>query len=377
MTEYQRRIAATKIGKAMAWEYAAFRNYKTIEDHIWEAYAEGKTHPDLMSYTGSLAGKPAIVLGSGPSLDSAVPYLKDWEGAILCGPTQALVLRYAGITPSHLFLVDPMNTPKQMGMGVIPWKDTMLVTTPTVNPYIVEGWEGERAYFRIINPAADIERHITDMALTWTQFVEKYKPKGEDPVWLYMADEQTIFADSVLTNVYARSEALHPAKDRLGIRQQIMHAGCTPNIAILVAAHVFRADPIFLVGVDNGFVRGLYRAVNYAVEEGPSWRMLPRGDVSAHPEKEKVFKCNGVATVPQLFFYNRLLLNMVACSEPADMCVIEAARPGDYGIAGILPKADIADVVKMQGLGFKRLRQPRRQRMALYQRWQEEWKNVG
>ena len=105
--------------------------------------------------------------------------------------------------------------------------------------------------------------------------------------------------------------------------------------------------------------------------------MLPRGDVSAHPEKEKVFKCNGVATVPQLFFYNRLLLNMVACSEPADMCVIEAARPGDYGIAGILPKADIADVVKMQGLGFKRLRQPRRQRMALYQRWQEEWKNVG
>ena len=49
--DHHARVAKTKIGKMMAWEYAAFGNYEIIESDIWEAAgSEGAIHPDLSKY---------------------------------------------------------------------------------------------------------------------------------------------------------------------------------------------------------------------------------------------------------------------------------------------------------------------------------------
>ena len=383
MKDHHARVAKTKIGKMMAWEYAAFGNYEIIESDIWEAAGtEGAIHPDLSKYKDKYKDIPAIILGSGPSLDNSVQYLREWEGLILCGPTQALILKFHGIDPTHIVVLDPGNNPNQLGLypaedGVVSaleWPKTTLLAPPIVNPYVTKFWPGPRVYFRVVSMTADLDRHIMDMGLTWDEYVEKYKPKGENPAYFYIPDEHTIFFNSVLTNVYARSEALWTPKGR-GIQQQVAHAGSTPNTAVMIAGHVYGCRPIFMVGCDNGFTRGKGRATGYSVTPGPEWEMIPatspHQDGTAHPEvvAGMEFEWAGVKTVPQLWFYQRLLVHMTVSSTPNDLFVLEAAHNGEYGVNDFFPQVEVADVVKWQGKGFGDLFEPRAERKRKFIEW--------
>ena len=80
------------------WTRFAARSYHEIEKRFKVKNCDYNQLPH---------GKgPAIILGSGPSLDDTVPYLKDWKGAILCSTSQLAVCEANGIIPTYVVLID-------------------------------------------------------------------------------------------------------------------------------------------------------------------------------------------------------------------------------------------------------------------------------
>ena len=75
---------------------------------IWQRYKEHAASDMPKGEPGSKG--PAIVIGSGSTLDKALPRLKDWEGAIICSPSHLSTLVYHGCEPDYLLLLDPRGT---------------------------------------------------------------------------------------------------------------------------------------------------------------------------------------------------------------------------------------------------------------------------
>jgi CMP-N-acetylneuraminic acid synthetase len=93
--------------------------------------------------------KPALIIGSGPSLDAALPLLKNWEGGSFCSTSQGSTLLYYGHEPTHMVAYDINTNPKEFE-----WADTwanrrtVLVTHPGMFPGTIDYWPGKRMYFK-------------------------------------------------------------------------------------------------------------------------------------------------------------------------------------------------------------------------------------
>jgi len=87
--------------------------------------------------------KNCFILGSGPSLDKSIQYLKDWEGGIICTPSHALTLMYYNIEPTYILILDPFS--RYMELEGIDWSKTKtkLIIHPGVNPDIISNWPNE------------------------------------------------------------------------------------------------------------------------------------------------------------------------------------------------------------------------------------------
>jgi hypothetical protein len=73
--------------------------------------------------------KPALIIGSGPSLDTALPLLKDWKGATFCSTSHASSLIYYGHEPSHMIAYDINTRPfEQEWVDTWEGRKTVMVT---------------------------------------------------------------------------------------------------------------------------------------------------------------------------------------------------------------------------------------------------------
>ena len=228
-------------------EYYAFSNLlKRIKNDI-RKYLEAKFYyrgqgQDLSALYGQSG--PAIVCGSGPSFDKVLPHLRKWKGAIFCNSSQATSLRYYGIHPTYIDIIDPRVEDWELNAR-FDYSKTSLIIQPCLHPRVTEQWKGKKYYFRIFEPS-----------FPW-----------------YAKTLSTVYGQMIQTKTYP--------------------FGCMTN-ASLSHAHKMGYSPIFLVGTDMGYPGLITRFSKYIRERRISWTYYKKPDretaafIKKELEKEKL-----------------------------------------------------------------------------------------
>ena len=200
---------------------------------------------------------PAIILGSGPSLDDTVPYLKDWKGAILCSTSQLAVCEANGIIPTYVVLIDADPTMVYLAEEYGDSDKTILLTHPQIPREYLECWKGDVYFFRMFDP-------------------------GDK------------FSTEVMPMMYS-----HFGDNDQGVGSYIMNSGNVVNTAIAVCQGL-EYNRIYLAGYDLGYPDDKYRFTNYKKEEG-KWVAVP--DTGIPEGRQTELSLNGVKTDQLGIFY--------------------------------------------------------------------------
>lgn len=112
-------------------------NWTTLTNKIKSGQAKD------ISDEPKVENKTCFIIGSGPSLDDSIEYLKDWKGGIICSTSHALTLMYHGIEPTHILLLDPFC--RWSEIDGVDWSKTKtkLIAHPGCYPDIIENWPNE------------------------------------------------------------------------------------------------------------------------------------------------------------------------------------------------------------------------------------------
>ena len=248
---------------------------------------------------------PAIIIGSGPTLNGALPYLKDWKGAIFCNSSQASTLIYHGRHPDYVDVADCRVTPEELEA---PWdyRKTAWIINPGIHPRAIDFWKGQKYYYRIYEPYYD--------------FYSKVQPR--------------VFGGYIKT--------------------QSFPFGSNPPMAIS-HAHALGYSPLFLVGTDFGFPNGIDRFTSWRKPKGKKWISTP--PAGAADRKYLVKTENGVLSQSIHVFYRDQMFRVIALDTPQIFyCVVD-------NVHGIMTREQIRwvpfeTVMETQGLGFEHLYQP-------------------
>lgn len=216
------------------WTRAMAVNYSTIyrqsRKHTKELWKGTSTYNNIsVNSLPRYPMTPGLILGSGPSLDDALPYLKDFPGKIICGSSQLKACVASGVDPHYLVCLDSnKNILQDIKWAGKEWPNTVLVTHPSIDPSVLRYWKWEVKYFRPLQ--------LQDV------FFEKYYPM------------------------------FYPF-----IEIAFLNAGCTIN-AELELANFLGLFPVVLAGVDFGFPDGRARHTRFEFEDG-KWVKKPDGPI--------------------------------------------------------------------------------------------------
>jgi len=241
--------------------------------------------------------KPAIIIGSGPSLDRALPFLKNWNGAIFAATSNALSLVKHERDPDYINAFD-----SHWGLFAhvegYEWKNTTLLTHPYAEPKTIKWWKWNKYYYRRYYVELEFSEVILPLLFPWI---------------------------------------------KIGIRV----TGCVVNSNYSIASF-WGFNPIFLVGVDFGWKNDDYHHSMYYRLTNGEWEEKPPRNPSTWPEEDrkKIIQYGDAKTkAVDIGFKNDLLRlwgnnpsNLIDCSD---------------GVINELPKANIEEVIKKQGMGFE------------------------
>lgn len=265
------------------WVYNEHANHGFIRREFHEGHALD------MHDLGRLDNpQPAIVIGSGPSLDHIAPLLPQWQGAIFASPSHMRILDAVGRHPEYLVALDSSTDVAEKLSG-IEYHRTMLITHPSIDPGVLEMW-------------------------------------GKRPKRYFLMQENGEWSD-VLPLAYP------------WIHSRIPNMGCVANSCIYMA-HGLGYDPIFLAGVEFAFTDGK-ESFTRPIKKGNGW-YRPGVQEEVDESKSWVFRENGVLTSSTNVFYKSILL---ANWKMFGMHLVTMAP----GIVTELPFADPETVVKAQG----------------------------
>lgn len=118
--------------------------------------------------------RPALVLGSGPSLDAGMPWVVKHRASftIIAADSALLPLQEAGIQPDLVTTVDPQQDTARKLKKITSTKDIGLVFHPFACPDVINPWEGPRFTCDVALP---LHRYFMDGWLP---------PKGAGLDWL-------------------------------------------------------------------------------------------------------------------------------------------------------------------------------------------------
>jgi len=242
---------------------------------------------------------PAMLVGSGPSLDEAGPYLKDWKGQIFCSTSQARTLLYYGHAPEFIVAYDVRTQWDEL--AGIDWKK-----------YPTSGL--------CVHPGMSID------------VISKWVETG-NPLYFY---RQTLQDDQF------RQEILPLAFPF--IRSQVMMGGCTLTTQLSMMTQMGYSAG-FLVGVDFGGSRFTEYKLK-GTKSGEEWV----GNPAPVPDPERaVQSITGVQSDAMQIFYKRQLFVIQRMDRSV---LISCSTPGK-GTINELPWAPIRKVIEQQGEGFE------------------------
>lgn len=137
----------SKIGAEHSRQYArnAAENYQRIKAEFQKADYSIDTLPRFEP--GSV---PALILGSGPSLDDILPFVNRFKGAVFASPSQLDILEKWEITPQYVVAVDSADNVGEE--QIRPERDCYgmtLLTHPYISPKTLDAWHGSKRYFEL------------------------------------------------------------------------------------------------------------------------------------------------------------------------------------------------------------------------------------
>ena len=134
------------------YAYNGGANWQTIHDEFQKA--------DMNITALPYVPGPALLIGSGTSLDECLPYIKDFNGAIFCSPSQLDILEKWEIKPTYVVAVDSADSVVDEQLGYDrDYAGLILLTHPGISPGVLKVWKGRRRYFRLIDDPFDEARY--------------------------------------------------------------------------------------------------------------------------------------------------------------------------------------------------------------------------
>jgi phage FluMu protein Com len=258
---------------------------------------------------------PAIIIGSGPSLDDSIEYLKEWKGGIFCSTSHALTLMHYGIEPTHIVGLDTFSLWDEI-KGV-DWSKTKtkLVTHPGVNSSLIEKWPNDMILF-IENDAR--------------------------PDSFYMGTQKRMYS-------WREGDWLNPVFHYY-IKTQIPIFSCSPPVQ-MIAAHLLGYGNMFLCGLDFSSPGNKDRMTSWTVDEDGAWvkhefplETAEHGDSYA---AKKAISGNKLPTYNIQLYYKRNFISSWYLVETT-------LYTTDHGAIVEMPYTDIKKVIKTQGYGYKK-----------------------
>jgi len=131
----------TRLGSQNNLIINAVENYKRIK----EFFEKGR--PDV-AVIQIPPNTPAVIVGSGSSLDENVEGLRNWRSIIFATPQTYPILMSRGITPQFIVAVDTSieDVEPLRGEGNA---FTTLITHPSINPAMFDAWKGPIMFMQV------------------------------------------------------------------------------------------------------------------------------------------------------------------------------------------------------------------------------------
>jgi hypothetical protein len=200
-------------------------NWTPIIDKI----KSGKAR-DINDEMKIIGNSGCFILGSGPSLDDSITYLKEWTGGIFCTPSHAVTLMYYGIEPTHILILDPFE--QWSDLSGIDWGKTRtkLITHPGCRPDLIENWPN------------DILLYLENSG------------RGDS---FYQDEQQKMYS--------WRTGDFRQSTFNFYIRTGITIFACSPPMEMF-AAEILGYDKFFLAGCDFAFHSNKERFTDYIID---------------------------------------------------------------------------------------------------------------
>jgi hypothetical protein len=254
---------------------------------IMKAFEDGRA-VDLSAAPKHTGGK-CLILGSGPSLDDAMPYLKDWKGGIICTTSHATTLIYNGIEPDYILALDPFARWKEI--KGIDWSQTKtkLITCPTVWPDLIENWPNEMLLYR---------QNLQEQSFYANELLQIYSTRKNIPG---MGERDFEFKPQIKT--------------------QLTLFSCSPP-AQLFAAQCLDYDTCYLVGCDFAYNTEKMRFTAWFKYSG-EWEEIKKPYIPSTEKIESegtnaterdVVTNNGLLATPQMLFYKKNMISAIRLS---------------------------------------------------------------
>jgi len=275
--------------------------------------------------TVNVEGKiPAIVLGSGPSLDEIMPRLKEWKGAIFASTSQVPTCCYHGRAPDYIVALDPHTNLTELEC-IDDWKkypNSVLITHPAISPTLVQGWQGKRLYYRPMEPSSEF--HAMHLPVAYGEVIQTY----------------------------------------------CLLFSCSPS-AQLALARKMGYGPIYLAGLDFGFPEYHRRATQWYFHELEGWIKDRPADVdkddsnfkSDNPFRRLIYADNGCCSSVMHLYYKRAFL----CVANIDMSDIVKLKT--FNALTEFPEITIDELMETQGHLPKERFYSRSKKQRLYENY--------
>jgi len=160
--------------------------------------------------------KPVLIVGSGPTLNEALPLVKDWQGDIICSTSQATTLVYFGHPPEHIVALDPDSRADELKADTWKGRNSILHMHPGISPDLLEMWEGPISLFRKLQPQTPFYDNAQKIGYGTLGPIEEGHFQGDK-------------GDSLITSTIPMLACVIPAQiwiaKQLGYRQQFL-VGC-------------------------------------------------------------------------------------------------------------------------------------------------------
>lgn len=307
MTELELKTRSSEYNAATAvtMGYQEIRNSAENWQTIMRLFRDGRARD--ISEEPKKGLQPVILTGSGPSLDKTIAKLKDWTGGIVCHYSQAVTLRYYGIIPDYIMMLDSICNWE--GLRAVDWAGTKtkIIVHPGMWPSLIDNWPNDMLFYRQNLGRADA----------------------------FGVNEQKIMYSRQIGSL-AEALASRMAFDPI-IKTEMTMFACTPP-GQLFSAQILGYGPVYLTGMDFAYHEGQERFTSFDISESGEWV----GTKPMLKDREYVKTVTGLDTDPLHLYYKKNFISACRLS-------MQRVFTTDKGAVTEMPYIDMDKVIKHQG----------------------------